>query len=181
MSASNTPSSQTVRDILMAQFEIAWSLTSYHLESLTTKECLWRPAARCLHINEDDTGQWRADWPEHEGYDIGPPSIGWTTWHICFWWKKALDHIRGLTSLTQEDVLWPGSADEVRAEVNELRNRWLALLTDCSDSDLQVPNPASWPIPESSLGTIAAWLNIELVKNAAEIGLVRFLYAAQTK
>ena len=27
-----------------------------------------------------------------EGYDIGPPSIAWLTWHIGFWWSMVLDH-----------------------------------------------------------------------------------------
>jgi len=33
------------RDTLRRQFEIAWALTSYHLNGLTTEECLWRPAS----------------------------------------------------------------------------------------------------------------------------------------
>jgi hypothetical protein len=28
------------RDYLMRQFETAWALTSYHLDGLTTEECL---------------------------------------------------------------------------------------------------------------------------------------------
>ena len=31
-----------VKDMIR-QFETAWKLTSFHLEGLTTSECLWRP------------------------------------------------------------------------------------------------------------------------------------------
>lgn len=170
---------QTPRDLLRAQFQIAWALVSYHLESLSTEECLWRPATRCLHVTKDGD-RWRAEWPENEDYGIGPPSIAWTTWHICFWWTKALDHIQGKTTLAKDDIAWPGSADDVRSAITALRNRWLEVVSDLTESDFQTSNPVSWPIPDSSPATIAAWLNVELMKNAAEIGLVRFLYAAQT-
>jgi hypothetical protein len=150
------------------------------MNGLTTEECLWRPAVRCLHVNRDETGRWRADWPEHERYEIGPPSIAWTTWHIYFWWRKTLDHIQGDASHTEQDVAWPGGADEVRAETIELRNRWVRFLADCEKSDLQVPSALSWPMPNSTLATTAAWLNIELAKNAAELGMIRFLYATRS-
>lgn len=177
---TSRPSSTTrsVRDTLAAQFEIAWGLASHHLESLSTEECLWRPATTCLHV-EAHAGRWRAEWPTHEGYEIGPPSIAWTTWHIGYWWRKALDHAVGETSLTHDDVPWPGSADAVRAEIGRLRERWLAMLAERTDRDFEIPNPSSWPIPDADLGAIAAWLNVELTKNAAEIGLVRFLYAVR--
>jgi hypothetical protein len=36
--------------LLLRQFEISSALTCYHLESLTTEECLWRPGPVGLHI-----------------------------------------------------------------------------------------------------------------------------------
>lgn len=176
----DTPQGQTPRDLLIAQFQIAWALASCHLESLSTEECLWRPATRCLHVAKDDNDRWRAEWPENEDCGIGPPSIAWTTWHICFWWAKTLDHVHGKTTLTKDDVAWPGSADDVRSAITALHNRWVEVISDLPEGDFQTSNPASWPIPNSSPATIAAWLNVELVKNAVEIGLVRNLYAAQT-
>ena len=32
------------RDYLIRQFETAWNLTAFHLDGLSTEECLWRPA-----------------------------------------------------------------------------------------------------------------------------------------
>jgi len=83
-----------MRDHLTRQFDIAWKLCSYHLAGLTTEESLWRPAAVGLHVQRSN-GIWIAEWPEHEGYDLGPPSIAWLTWHIGFWWSMVLDHCIG--------------------------------------------------------------------------------------
>src|SRR5256885_10571252 len=82
------------RDYLLRQFETAWRLTSFHLDGLATEECVWRPAREGLHVHRGPDGRWRADWPDREGYDLGPPSIAWLTWHLGFWWSMVLDHSR---------------------------------------------------------------------------------------
>src|SRR5207249_9656107 len=81
----------------------AWKLASFHLDGLTTEECLWLPAHKGLHVHQVSDGRWRADWPDHEGYDVGPPSIAWLTWHIGFWWSMAIDHSFGDGSLRSEE------------------------------------------------------------------------------
>lgn len=170
----------TSRDVLVAQFGISWALMCYHLENLSTEECLWRPANPCLQVRNDTQGTWRPDWPETEEYTIGPPSIAWTTWHICFWWEKALAHMRNDVFLPdKDDITWPGSADGVRRAITELQESWSATVSGMSDEDFYKANPTSWPMPDSSPSNIAAWINVELMKNAAEIGLIRFLYAAR--
>jgi hypothetical protein len=110
----NQPMTDEARGYLVRQYEMAWMLASYHLDGLTTAECLWRPARAGLHVHQRPDGSWRADWPEHEGYDLGPPSIAWITWHMGFWWSTVLDHWRGDGTLAREDVAWPGDADGVR-------------------------------------------------------------------
>lgn len=69
---------------LIRQFETAWKLAAFHLDGLTTAECLWRPARTGLHVRRTGGGTWRADWPEREGYDVGPASIACLTWHLGF-------------------------------------------------------------------------------------------------
>src|SRR3989449_3056820 len=83
------------RGYLIRQFETAWKLTTFHLDGLATEECLWRPAHAGLHVHQVPDGTWRADWPDHEGYDVGPPSIAWLTWHLGFWWSMVLNHSCG--------------------------------------------------------------------------------------
>ncbi len=163
------------------QLETAWKLAELHLDGLSTDECLWRPADRGLHVHREGDGRWRADWPDREGYDIGPASVAWITWHIAFWWSMVLDHSFGDAKLTREDVTWPGDADSVRAHLLGLKNAWTTRIAALGDADLGDIERTRWPFTGRPFGDVVAWVNIELTKNAAEIGYARFLYAVQSK
>ena len=167
------------RGYLIRQFETASKLTSFHLDGLTTEECLWLPSRKGLHVHQVPDGRWRADWPDHEGYDVGPPSIAWLTWHLGFWWSMVLDHSFGDGALSRERVSWPGTADDVRDWLGRLRGRWQGVLEQVSDDDLQSAQRTRWPFRDRPFGDVIAWVNVELTKNAAEIGYARFLYAAR--
>lgn len=167
------------RTTLMRQFDLAWQLAWYHLETVSDEECLWRPADRGLHVHQAPDGTWRADWPQREAYDIGPPSIAWLTWHMLFWWSMVLNHTFADASLTRERVQWPGGMDAVRTALTELRDRWQAAVAQLSAADLDLPRLTRWPFQDRPFADVIAWLNVELVKNAAEIGYARFLYACR--
>lgn len=169
--------SDTIRDYLSRQFEIAWALTDYHLATLSDDECRWRPAARGLHVKERADGTWQADWPEHEGYDLGPSSMAWLTWHLVFWWSMVLDHSFAAGTLEREAVRWPGSAEAVRQRVAELKARWQGVLANLDDAALASSEHSHWPFADRPFGDVVAWVNIELTKSAAELGYARFLYA----
>ncbi len=170
-------SGKEARGYLIRQFETAWKLAAYHLDGLTTDECLWRPAQVGLHVWPSTQGEWRADWPDHEGYDLGPASIAWLTWHLGFWWSMVLDHSFGEGVLSRNDVLWPGTAEAAGAWIGGLRLRWRAALEQVSDNDLESSEQTRWPFKNRPFGDLIAWVNVELTKNGAEIGYGRFLYA----
>ena len=167
------------RDYLVRQFETAWKLTSYHLDELTTEECLWRPAQVGLHVHRFVDGTWHADWPNREGYDIGPPSIAWLTWHIGFWWSMLLDHSFGAGTVSRESVTWPGDADAVRAWIGGFERQWREILARLGDADLKSTARTHWPYQNRPFADVVAWVTVELTKNAAEIGYARFLYAVR--
>jgi len=162
---------------LKRQFDTAWKLASHHLNGLTTEQCLWRPSSRGPHVFRSPDGVWHADWPEHEIYDAGPPSIAWLTWHISFWWAMVLDHSIGARTLKREDVVWEGSAERALARIDSLRSQWLAMLDEIRETDLEETVHTRWPFSERPFGDVLAFVNLELTKNAAEIGFVRFLFA----
>jgi hypothetical protein len=164
-----------VRDVLLRQFDVAWQLAWYHLETLTTEECYWRPAERGLHVHETAAG-WMADWPTHEGYDLGPSSAAWIAWHWLFWWRVAHDHTFGGATLTRDDVAWPVTADALRAELQSLHGAWRAELLAASDPSLAATDRVRWPFRGRSLADLFAWANTELTKSAVELGAVRFLF-----
>lgn len=164
------------RAFLDRQLDIAWRLLQLHLEDLGDAECLWRPTPGGLHVAERD-GVWRADWPETESYAMGPPSIAWLTWHIGFWWSSVLDHSFGDGALRREDITWPGTAEGVRAWLAGLHGEWVASLRSLEDDAFGSSERTRWPFTDRPFGDVVAWLNLELMKNAAEIGYGRFLYA----
>jgi hypothetical protein len=167
-----------IRDLLEDQLATSWKLLDLHLADLGDDECLWQPAPRGPHVVED-AGAWRAAWPESEDYETGPASIAWLTWHIGFWWSMVLDHSFGDGTLQREDVTWPGSADATRGWLTELHDEWAAELAALPDRELVSTERARWPFTDRPFHRVAAWVNLELMKNASEIGYCRFLYAAR--
>ena len=74
-------------------------------------------------------------------------------------------------------MTWPGDAERIRATIQALHDRWRAMIEDVDEAGLRETREASWPMPDASFDTILAWLNVELMKNGAEIGAMRFLHA----
>jgi hypothetical protein len=167
-----------IANVLLRQYEIAWSLTSYHLENLSTEECLWRPSAKGLHVTVSKDG-WRGEWPDHEGYDLGPPSIAWLVWHIGFWWSMTINHSFEDSTLSRESVVCPGTSDDARSWLLSLHEKWKGLLATVSEEDLLSSAKTQWPFRDRPFADVIAWANVELVKNASELGYARFLYATR--
>lgn len=149
-----------------------------HLAGLEDEEYFWRPADKGLHIH-NESGTWRADWPESEEYDIGPPSIAWLTWHITFWWSMAYNYTFVDGTLAREQVGCPKSAEEAKETISRLHDEWTMAAASLSDDELLTSERTRWPFEDRPFHELAAWLNLELMKNAAEIGYCRFLYASR--
>lgn len=171
-------SATSIRDVLNFQFDVSWQLLEIHLTDLEEEECLWRPASRGLHVF-NKSGIWVEDWPDTEAYDIGPPSIAWLTWHIIFWWSMVFDYSFGNGTLKREDLHWPGNMNAVREKMIKLRDEWRTALAKLSEEELLSCQRTKWPFEGRSFYELVAWLNVELMKNAAEIGYCRFLYGSR--
>lgn len=164
---------------LLRQHDTAWTLTRYHLDGLTTEACLWQPGGHGPHVHPQEDGRWLADWPTRESYDIGPPSIAWVTWHMGFWWSMVLDHSFGPGELAREDVEWPGDADAVRTWLAGLQEAWQRTIDRLDRRTLEGHDHTRWPFRDRPFADVIAWVNVELTKNAAELGYARFLYASR--
>ena len=88
-----------------------------------------------------------------------------------------LDHSFGTATLSRETIVWPGTAAAACRWIIELQAEWQATLERLSDEDLASDQRTRWPFKGRPVGDVVAWVNIELTKNAAEIGYARFLYA----
>ena len=169
-----------LRETLIFQFDISWQLLDYHLTDLENEEALWKPTDNSLHVNNLE-GVWKADWPENESYEMGPASIAWTTWHIIFWWSMVINHSFGEGTLTKEDIYWLGDMDAVKDTFKNFHDQWRSILETTSNEELISSNYTRWPFEDKPFYELAGWLNLELMKKAADIGNGRFLYATRNQ
>jgi fructose-1,6-bisphosphatase len=90
-----------------------------------------------------------------------------------------LDHSVGQAQLTRERINWPATADGVREWIGRLQEEWSAVIEKITDEELRSHERTRWPFTSRPFGDVVAWVNVELTKNAAEIGYARFLYAVR--
>lgn len=164
------------KDDILYQLDISWQLFMYHMKDLSDEEALWCKNPNGLQIRRFGEA-WKADWPETEDYSIGISSIAWTMWHITFWWRSTIDYSFGKGTLKRENILWPGSVELALKEISILHDEWIRLISEMSDEQLQSTKYTKWPMSDTNFYKVVLWLNVELMKNAAEIGCGRFIYA----
>lgn len=169
-----------IKENILFQLDMCWQLYLYHTKNLEEKEALWSFSPTALQVRKQDDG-WLIDWPESEGYEIGPSSIAWIMWHIIYWWTTALDCNFGDGTLNKEDIPWPGNVEKAKETIKLLHDKWVSKLSKLSDEEYLLKQYAKWPLKDRNFADIALWLNGELMKNAAEIGYGRFLYATCKK
>lgn len=166
---------------LRRQFDLAWALTDLHLSALSDGDHLWEPGPLVWTVHEDSAGRWWPDFAEVEPDPMPVPTIGWLTWHMIFWWSTALAHLEGQRPTPRTEIDWPGPTEAVR-RIRALHARWSGLLENLTDAELFAPATFPWgPDSGRTLADMALWLNVELTKNAAEIGQLRLLRAASSE
>lgn len=173
-------SNNALIDNIKFQFNISKKLLDYHLSSLSQEEYLWCSPNCGLYIQEID-GKWYANFPEEETYDMGTPSIAWTLWHITFWWEMVFNHSFGDGTLTKEQINVHKDVEAVKLNIYSLIERWEKTLCNITEEELYSKRYSKFPFNnEVEFHKLASWLNLELMKNASEIGYVRFEYASSS-
>jgi hypothetical protein len=166
-------------DLLRRQFDVTWALFEYHLDRLAPADFLWEPAPHCWTVRRTAEGTWVPDWAETEPDPVPVPTIGWLSWHIGWWWSVTQDHLEGRPPRSRTDATWPGPGKPTVEWLRDLRTQWLTTLADLTEPDLDATAPFPWPDDSGyTVADMLAWANVELMKNAAEIGQVRLLRAA---
>lgn len=164
-------------EALRWQFDMVWALAQVHLPALTDEMCLWEPGPGAWSVRLVD-GAWVADWADEEPAVAPPVSIAWVAWQIAWWWSETLARAAGEPSPGRLGVQYPGSADGVRAQLEALARRWQSLLAGLKGEDLARPSTFPWP-DERPFAMTIAWANAELMKNIAEIGVIRHIYQSR--
>lgn len=163
---------------ILFQLDIAWQLFEYHCHNLREEEAMWCKTNQGLQIRKID-GKWVADWPDTEADTIGPASISWIMWHIIYWWKKVLYASKENKIIAREDVIWPGSVELAIDEIRKCHREWIEFVESLSEDELCSNKMCKWPFEGQNMYSLTLWLNVEFMKNVAEIGNDRFLYAVE--
>jgi len=106
--------------------------------------------------------------PDESVEPLPTVTIAWLLWHLTWWWGNAHRWSDGRNSLAPDDVLWPGSAGQAVAEVVRLHDSWADVLVR---GEPQASTSAPFAAGKTLAG-LAAWVNFELTKNLAEIGVL---------
>ncbi|WP_059103435.1 DinB family protein [Shouchella shacheensis] len=168
---------ESLIDNIKFQFSISKQLLDYHLTSLEQEEYMWKSPKSGLFLKEFE-GEWFADLPETESYDLGTPSVAWTLWHITFWWEMVFDNAFGEGKVKKEDIKVTTDVAEIKRQINSLAERWESKLNQLTSEDYQSKKYSKFPFNnEVEFHKLASWLNLELIKNASEVGYARFDYA----
>lgn len=162
------------------QFDLAWALTELHLGALTEEDFMWEPAELCWTVRRDDAGRWHADFADVEPDPVPVPTIAWLTWHIDYWWSAAIATLEGRVAPVATDVGWAGTGKDAVARLRALAEQWRHVLADLTAALLTEPAVFPWGAGQGrSVADTVLWVNVELTKNAAEIGQLRLLRAAR--
>ncbi len=87
-------------------------------------------------------------------------------------WRLFQYHCNGLG---EEEAAWCKTYSGL--QVRRADGKWTSFIDSMDEADLRSDERCRWPFKGQSLCSLALWLNVELMKNAAEIGAARFLYA----
>lgn len=172
------PQRADVRHLLLDQLAIGWALFEYHAASLADDDLFWSPAAHrwTMHRVGD---QWRPDFAEVEPDPVPATTAAWITWHIGWWWSTATAHLTQSPVPTREQVQWPGGAAATVHWLRRIHDEWREALTATD----RLAEACAYPWPAETGKTVAdmaAWVNVELTKNGAELGQLLVLRRAGT-
>jgi DinB superfamily len=172
--------STSLMTVLRWQFDLAWSLLDGHLDALRDEDYLWEPADTCWTVREVAAGFWLPDWADPEPEPAPAATIGWLTWHIGWWWTETLARAAGDLPPARSEIDWPGSASSTAVWLRGLRERWIDVLDRLAEVELDAVAPYPWQDRQDrTVAHMIGWVNAELMKNAAEVGQLRFLRIAR--
>lgn len=84
-----------------------------------------------------------------------------------------LDRCTGAGTLTRQEVLWPGAENSL-GTLRSLHDRWQRFLDSLDSDDLDSGELTRFPYTDGRpFAHVVAWVNIELMKNVAEMAQLR--------
>ena len=167
--------------MLLWQLGVASSLFDVVIAGLSEDEALRPPVTGAWSVRRGEDDVWRADWADDEPVPAPPATVAWLLWHIGWWWSDVTGRAFGEGAVQRHEAPWPGSAAAAIERVRDCHARWRDGLAGVSVVDLSSTSLGDrcWPLTGLPFSHVAAWVNGELMKNAAEIGATRRILSAQ--
>lgn len=172
---------------MLGPYDYLWEQFSNRVVGLTDEEYFREPVPGCwsVRLREESTAPrklGRGDWVLEEGRRVDPPpftTIAWRLCHICVSPLLRHDYTFGSHTLTMDDILWPGSAQEAVEFLKETHHRWRNALATLDPADAVKVGLSQMPYgldPDVRFIDLVAWTNTEFAHHAAEIACLRDLY-----
>lgn len=167
----------------LAQWDYVAEQLFARLEGLTDEELLWEPTPETWTVRTGRNGgsvrssdsAWWAPTPDAEP----PRTLAWSMGHLGAGSLIRADWLVGSHQMI-EGPDWPVTAEAAIVFLREGLDSWRSGLDEMSDEDLDTVGRSAYPgglDPQLPLMDIVWWVNKELLWHAAEIWLVRDLYA----
>lgn len=176
---------------LVDQLEWHWNgKVRPRLEGLTDDEYLWEPVPGCWSVrprSEATSGMATGAGDVVMDYALPEPepapltTIAWRLGHIAVgvFGTRAANHF-GDGGLSYETVDWPLTAKESLALLDQWHDAWVAGIRGLGAEGLARPcGPHEGPFADYPMATLVLHISREAIHHAAEVALLRDLYAHQ--
>nr|WP_228501237.1 DinB family protein [Nocardioides agariphilus] len=148
-------------------------------EGMTDEEFFWEPVADCWNIRPDGQhpGAWTYEYEFAPADPVPMTTIGWRLVHLNAGNRIYWNHAFGDGTLAFPDLEVPHTAESALAAWRESRLAITLWLTEATEADLAEPRPSHLPERQMSAGDQVRTLVDEQIHHAAEIALLRDLFA----
>jgi hypothetical protein len=170
-----------VRESVVGVFEFAWQRLNSRLEGLSDVEYFWEPVADCWSIRRNPSGSWSLD---GEGESVDPSPVTTISWRTCHLGGHVLggfgNWLRDGGSPHEGDAEIPVTAADAIAYLGRNFTKWHQGMESFPEDRQWDPiGPDFGPFADASAVDLMLHVLDEFVHHAAEISLLRDLYARQ--
>jgi hypothetical protein len=166
------------RSVELVSLEPFFQRFRRRLEGLTDEEYLWEPAPGCLTVRPDEIGSFRT------GGQPSPGPLTTIAWRMCHI-GDFLRHERNwrwlgrAPELQDRDIRHPMTAAGGIGYVEASWTAWQGLTSSLTPEEMWKPiGPVGGPYSEDPRIGFVVHIMDELIHHAAEVGVLRDLYAA---
>jgi len=172
---------------LAEQLDFYWPFVRRRLEGLTDHEYLWEPVASCWSLRRRADARargWGAGdvvFEFDEDEPVMPPftTIAWRIAHIAIgvFGARAANHF-GAGGVSEDTTNWSLEAADGLELLDHNYEAWRLGVQSLGIEGLARPcGPAEGPFAEYPLAALVLHINREAIHHAAEVGVLRDLYA----